>query len=311
MKLSTERIKSCLPNPRAVRGLCAFLGMEHFIKWIDRTQAVFKQLKKALMRTPASDCQIAGDLLSYSLMSDKILPWEFQHDSQGHRDEPFRELLNGLWDKAGCSSSVLQVEQAGCPQTMLRYQGVLMEQDDPRATSGAGPAVFLLATKVGSAPEHEWLQAMEEVYSSLIQNPDWELYTDRNSFVCSGKHISGYVLTTQSQVSKDAAEKVIHALLPQWEMSLPDIKPEYTLEGRFQPCGWAVTPNGQVIFPEAIMRETVDSLHPGVQKIVKTPKKDIVLAKTSDIMQNYYIRVYSVIVWHSHTSSDDGGAIEQ
>lgn len=79
-----------------------------------------------------------------------------------------------------------------------------------KTTSAADPAMFLLATKMGYTPEHNWLQMIKEVYSSLLftlglkdsltESPDWELYTDRSSFVCSGKHMSGYVVTTQSEV---------------------------------------------------------------------------------------------------------------
>lgn len=94
-----------------------------------------------------------------------------------------------------------------------------MEQDDIalQTTSAAGPAMFLLATKVGSTPEHDWLQMIKAVYSSLLfildlkdsltesPVPYWELYTDRGSFVCSGKHMSGYVVATQSEVIESGA----------------------------------------------------------------------------------------------------------
>lgn len=97
---------------------------------------------------------------------------------------------------------------------MLKYRVVPMEQDGItlKTTSVADPAMFLLATAVGSTPEHDCLQTIEEVYSSYldlkdspIENPDWGLYTDRSSFVCSGKHVSGYVVTTQSEVIESKA----------------------------------------------------------------------------------------------------------
>ena len=74
---------------------------------------------------------------------------------------------------------------------------------DLKTTSTVNPAVFLSTDRVESLPEHDCLPTVEETYAScpdlkdvLLENPDWELYTDGSSFVRDGKRLSGYAVMT-------------------------------------------------------------------------------------------------------------------
>ena len=67
--------------------------------------------------------------------------------------------------------------------------------------------MFLSAEHIEGTLEHDCLQTIGEVYSSrpdlkdiLLENPDWELYTDGSSFVQDGKRMSGYAVTTVDEV---------------------------------------------------------------------------------------------------------------
>lgn len=83
---------------------------------------------------------------------------------------------------------------------MLRYQVVLLEQDDVelKMTAAMNPAVFLDPKAVGEgALTQDCLQTMEQVYSSRtrlqdesIGSPDLELFTDGRTFIKDGKWIS-------------------------------------------------------------------------------------------------------------------------
>lgn len=86
------------------------------------------------------------------------------------------------------------------PSRMLKYQSVLLEQDDVtlKTTSVVNPAMFLSSTLLDSMPEHDCLQTIEETYSSRadlkdtpLKSPDWELYTDGSSFMRNGKRMTG------------------------------------------------------------------------------------------------------------------------
>ena len=44
-----------------------------------------------------------------------------------------------------------------------------------------------------------------DLKNSLTENPYGELYTDRSSFVCNGKCISGYAVTTLGKVTESEA----------------------------------------------------------------------------------------------------------
>ncbi|XP_068856736.1 uncharacterized protein [Aphelocoma coerulescens] len=92
---------------------------------------------------------------------------------------------------------------------MLRYQSLLLEQDDVtlKTTSVVNPAMFLSSTLTDDMPEHDCLQTIEKVYSSRpdlkdvpLENPDWNLFTDGSSFMRNGKRMTGYAVTTQDKV---------------------------------------------------------------------------------------------------------------
>ncbi|XP_039427113.1 uncharacterized protein LOC109145238 [Corvus cornix cornix] len=91
---------------------------------------------------------------------------------------------------------------------MLEYQSLLLEQDVTlKTTSVVNPAMFLSSTLTDDVPEHDCLQTIEEVYSSrpdlkdvLLENPDWELFTDESSFIRKGKQMAGYAVTTQDKM---------------------------------------------------------------------------------------------------------------
>ncbi|XP_027523376.1 uncharacterized protein LOC113958935 [Corapipo altera] len=95
------------------------------------------------------------------------------------------------------------------PSRMLKYQVVLLEQDDVtlKTTSIVNPAMFLSSTLTDSVPEHDCLQTIEETYSIRpdlrdvpLENADWELYTDGSSFMRDGKRFTGYAVTTRDEV---------------------------------------------------------------------------------------------------------------
>ncbi|KAF4804351.1 hypothetical protein TURU_008639 [Turdus rufiventris] len=67
--------------------------------------------------------------------------------------------------------------------------------------------MFLSSTLIDDVPEHDCLQTIEEVYTSLLdlkdvplEDPDWELFTDGSSFMKSGKRMMSYAVTTQGKV---------------------------------------------------------------------------------------------------------------
>ena len=72
---------------------------------------------------------------------------------------------------------------------MLKYQAVLLEQDDVtlKSTSMVNPAMFLSAQQTEGNLEHDCLQTTEEVYSGRPDLKDTPLYTDGSSFIKEGK----------------------------------------------------------------------------------------------------------------------------
>lgn len=92
---------------------------------------------------------------------------------------------------------------------MLKYQSVLLEQDDVtlKTTSVVNPAMFLSSTLLDSVPEHDCLQTIGETYSSRpdlkdvpLKNPDWELYTDGSSFMRNSRRMTGYAVITSDKI---------------------------------------------------------------------------------------------------------------
>lgn len=84
-------------------------------------------------------------------------------------------------------------------------------------------------------------------------------------------------------------------MVPQREVSLPGSQPEYggrdcqlteALNSRFHPGGWAGLPTGQVIAPEAIVRETVDRELEfwNAEKLLKRFRKTVISSKMAKIV---------------------------
>nr|XP_009513079.1 PREDICTED: LOW QUALITY PROTEIN: uncharacterized protein LOC104053351 [Phalacrocorax carbo] len=95
------------------------------------------------------------------------------------------------------------------PSRMVKYQVVLLEQDDVelKTTAIVNPAMFLSAENPTGSLEHDCLLTIEQVYSSRpdlkdepLENPDLELFTDGSSFVQEGKRMARYVVVTSTKV---------------------------------------------------------------------------------------------------------------
>ncbi|RMC21399.1 hypothetical protein DUI87_02263 [Hirundo rustica rustica] len=96
------------------------------------------------------------------------------------------------------------------PSRMLKYQVVLLEQDDVelKTTAAINPAMFLNTKAVDDgALAHECLQTMEQVYSSRtdledkpIKNLNLELFADGSSFVKDGRWMAGYTVVTATEI---------------------------------------------------------------------------------------------------------------
>jgi len=108
---------------------------------------------------------------------------------------------------------VTVLEQKGghwlSPSRMLKYQVVLLEQDDVelKTTTIVNPAMFLSTENPTENLEHDCLLTVEEVYSSRqdlrddpLENPDLELFTDGSSFVKEGRRTAGYAVVTTTEV---------------------------------------------------------------------------------------------------------------
>ncbi|KAK4807131.1 hypothetical protein QYF61_018472 [Mycteria americana] len=101
------------------------------------------------------------------------------------------------------------------PSRMLKYQVILLEQDDVelKTTTAINPAMFLNSEVRDSEPlHHDCLQTIEHVYSSRqdlrdepLTNPDLELFTDGSSLVRDGKWMAGYAVVATTQVIEAGA----------------------------------------------------------------------------------------------------------
>ncbi len=93
------------------------------------------------------------------------------------------------------------------PQRFLRYQAVLVEQDDVEivVTNIVNPASFL-SGNTGEPVHHDCLETIEATYASrpdLKDSPmengeNW--FTDGSSYVLNGNRHAGYAITTSQQV---------------------------------------------------------------------------------------------------------------
>ncbi|GAB0209792.1 protein NYNRIN-like [Grus japonensis] len=95
------------------------------------------------------------------------------------------------------------------PSRMLKYQVVLLEQDDVelKTTAIVNPAMFLSTENPTEKLEHDRLLTIEQVYSSRpdlkdepLKDPDLELFMDGSSFVQEGRRMAGYAVVTTNKV---------------------------------------------------------------------------------------------------------------
>ena len=100
------------------------------------------------------------------------------------------------------------------PSRMLKYQVVLLEQDDVylKTATVVNPAVFLTTDRVEGDLERDCLQTIEEVYSSRpdlrdapLEETGWELYTGESSFIREGERSSGHAVTATEKVIESRA----------------------------------------------------------------------------------------------------------
>jgi len=100
------------------------------------------------------------------------------------------------------------------PQRFLRYQAVLVEQDDVKivVTNIVNPASFL-SGNMGQPVHHECLETIEATYASRLDWRDSPMengenwFTDGSSYVLSGKRHAGYAVTTSQEIIKTFAHK--------------------------------------------------------------------------------------------------------
>ncbi|KAF4797057.1 hypothetical protein TURU_077936 [Turdus rufiventris] len=106
-------------------------------------------------------------------------------------------------------SAVLEVKGGHwlSPQRFLRYQTILLEQDDVEivVTNIVTPASFLSGS-MGEPVIHDCLETIEATCSSHLDLKDTPLedtetwYTDGSSFIISGKRHAGYGVTTSREL---------------------------------------------------------------------------------------------------------------
>jgi len=112
-------------------------------------------------------------------------------------------------------SAVLEVKGGHwlSPQRFLRYQAILVEQDDVEivVTNIVNPASFLSGA-TGEPVSHDCLEMIEAVYSSRpdlkeepLEDAEDSWYTDRSSFVRQRVRKAGYAVTTTDQVIESKA----------------------------------------------------------------------------------------------------------
>ncbi|RMB92131.1 hypothetical protein DUI87_31661 [Hirundo rustica rustica] len=102
--------------------------------------------------------------------------------------------------------ALMSVPALGLPDRFLKYQTVLVEQDDVEivVTNTVNPASFL-SGNMGEPVVHECLEAIEATYSSCLDLKDTlpenteTCSTDGSSCVISGRH-AGYVVTMSREV---------------------------------------------------------------------------------------------------------------
>ncbi|GAB0203794.1 hypothetical protein GRJ2_002845000 [Grus japonensis] len=203
-QLGNERKEAIcqIPEPNSPKELRAFLGMIGWCRlWILNYRLYVKPLYEALKES-----------------KDRYLIWTPEcHKSVAATVllvQEARKLTMGQKIVVYVPHMVITVlEQKGghwlSPSRMLKYQVVLLEQDDVelKATAIVNPAMFLTTENPTEKLEHDCLVTIEQVYSSRpdlkdkpLKDPDLELFTDGSSFVQEGRRIAGYAVVTIDKV---------------------------------------------------------------------------------------------------------------
>ncbi|XP_074876924.1 uncharacterized protein LOC142027137 [Buteo buteo] len=98
------------------------------------------------------------------------------------------------------------------PQRFLRYQAILVEQDDVEivVTNTANPASFL-SGNTGEPVHHDCLETIEATYASRPDLKDSPMengetwFTDGSSYILNGNRHAGYTITTSQEVIESGA----------------------------------------------------------------------------------------------------------
>ncbi|KAK4811076.1 hypothetical protein QYF61_016362 [Mycteria americana] len=215
------------------------------LTWTDEAKRAFKELKLELMRAPAlglPDITKPFWLFSYErqgvalgILAQRLGPYK---RAVAYFSKQLDEVSKG-WP--GCLRAVAAVvliiqearkftlgqkmvvhtshavtsilEQKGghwlSPSRFLKYQAVLMEQDDIEIVTSAviNPASFLSNKQEMKTVVHDCIETIETVYASRpdlkdepLEEADHTWYTDGSSFVKNGVRMAGYAVTTTDQV---------------------------------------------------------------------------------------------------------------
>ncbi|KAK4820003.1 hypothetical protein QYF61_017382 [Mycteria americana] len=215
------------------------------LTWTDEAKRAFKELKLELMRAPAlglPDITKPFWLFSYErqgvalgILAQRLGPYkrvvayfskQLDEVSKGWPGclravaavvliiQEARKFTLGQKMVVHTSHAVTSVlEQKGghwlSPSRFLKYQAVLMEQDDIEIVTSAviNPASFLSNKQEMKTVVHDCIETIETVYASRpdlkdepLEEADHAWYTDGSSFVKNGVRMAGYAVTTTDQV---------------------------------------------------------------------------------------------------------------
>lgn len=95
---------------------------------------------------------------------------------------------------------------------MTQYQGLLCENPWIKLEVAQTPNPDTFLPDEAGAPDHNFLQVLDEVFSTRpvltgrqLQNPDLVLYTDGSSFTEGGKRMAGYAVVSDPEVMEAEA----------------------------------------------------------------------------------------------------------
>ena len=130
----------------------------------------------------------------------------------------YRKLRNLLWNSplhtvvVPHQVLILLEQKGGYGQTAGcrgRHQAILLDNLNItlQTTATLNPATLLPDMEVDSDLQHDCLEIIDQVYSSRpdvldqpLAAPDWELCTDRSSFMDNGRCCAGYAEVTTDKV---------------------------------------------------------------------------------------------------------------